>query len=367
MSTLVLSASDIATLVHVVGRDNLMDRMIEQMRSGMAALGRGEFELSPRRGGFTRNADGLGVIEWMPHHEPGRSMTLKTVGYTPTNPLGRGLPTILGTVTRYDDTTGQLVALADGVVTTAIRTGAMSAVASGLLARPDSATVGFIGAGAQAVTQLHALSRTFPLRRVLVSDVNAEHAAGFARRVAFLGLDVAFETVAPERVAAESDIICTATTVGVGEGPVLPDGEMRAHVHVNAVGADLPGKTELSYGLLDRSLVTYDHLPQALIEGECQQLSENSLGPSLATFCAHPEKAEEWRGRSTVFDSTGFALEDHLALDVFLELAEQHGLGRRIDVEYHPADSLNPYPSEPLSDLSVRDSEDSLRPAVAAV
>ncbi|MFG2342386.1 ornithine cyclodeaminase family protein [Streptomyces yangpuensis] len=366
MSTLILPASDIARLVHLAGRDNLMDRMIDTMASGMAALGRGELESSPQRGGFTRKSDEIGVIEWMPHHEPGRSMTLKTVGYTPSNPVRRELPTILGTVSRFDDTTGQLVALADGVIATAIRTGAMSAVASRLLARPDSATIGLIGAGAQAVTQLHALSRVFPLRRVLVCDVNPAHAASFADRVAFLGLDLTFETVSAARLAAESDIICTATTVGVGEGPVLSDVGLRTHVHVNAVGADLPGKTELPAGLLARSLVTYDHLPQALVEGECQQLSEDSLGPSLAAFCADPDSAVPARERSTVFDSTGFALEDHLALDLFLELASEYGLGHTVEVEYHPVDSLNPYPASVDADSSARTSDFPELPVAAA-
>ncbi|WP_240003686.1 ornithine cyclodeaminase family protein [Streptomyces cinnamoneus] len=334
--------------MQLVGRDTLMDRMIDRMACGIAALGRGEVEPTPRRGGFTRDSDGVGVIEWMPHHEPGKGMTLKTVGYTPSNPTNNDLPTILGTVARYDDVTGQLVALADGVVPTAIRTGAMSAVASRLLARPDSTTVGLIGAGAQSVTQLHALSRVFDVRRVLVHDIDPEHTASFASRVAFLGPDLDIQLVTAERVAAESDVICTATTVGVGEGPVLPDTVMRDHVHVNAVGADLPGKTELSAGLLARSLVTYDHLGQARVEGECQQLPEDAVGPSLASLCADPGSALPWRERSTVFDSTGFAFEDHLALDLFLELAIDFGLGQTVEVEYHPVDSLDPYP--PLVD-----------------
>ncbi|MGW2332136.1 ornithine cyclodeaminase family protein [Streptomyces sp. NPDC001700] len=345
MSALILPASDIATIVQLVGRDELMDRMIDTMASGIAALGRGEVERSPQRGGFTRNSHGIGVIEWMPHHEPGAGMTLKTVGYTPSNPDRHELPTILGTVARFDDATGQLVALADGVIATAIRTGAVSAVASRLLARPDSTTVGLIGAGAQAVTQLHALSRVFDVRRVLVSDINPDHLATFSRRVAFLGPNPEIELATAAQVAAESDIICTATTVGVGAGPVLPDTAMREHVHVNAIGADLPGKTELPAGLLARSLVTYDHLEQALAEGECQQLAEGAVGPALATFCADPESAVPWRERTTVFDSTGFAFEDHLALDLFLELAIKYGLGHTVEVEFHPVDSLDPYPS----------------------
>lgn len=83
----------------------------------------------------------------MPHHDPGRSITIKTVAYTPSNPGTFQLPTIIGSLTRYDDVTGRLLAVCDGILPTAIRTGAASAIASRLLARPDSRVLGLVGAG----------------------------------------------------------------------------------------------------------------------------------------------------------------------------------------------------------------------------
>ncbi|GAA3078714.1 hypothetical protein GCM10020000_75370 [Streptomyces olivoverticillatus] len=221
METWVLSERDVAQVLDAVGRDALMDRVIDRLAEGLAEVGRGERALSPQRGGFERAEPVPGIWEWMPHREAGDSITLKTVGYSPANPDRFGLPTIIGTVARFDDATGALTALTDGVLLTAIRTGAASAVASRLLAAPDSRVAGFIGAGAQSVTQLHALSRVLPLERALVWDTDPAHAASYADRVAFLGLDVRVAT--PEEIAAEADVICTATSVPIGQGPVLPD------------------------------------------------------------------------------------------------------------------------------------------------
>ncbi|MBB1242007.1 ornithine cyclodeaminase family protein [Streptomyces durbertensis] len=342
MGTWVLNERDVAQAVARVGADALMDRVIDRLHEGLAEVGRGTRRLSPQRGGFLRAEPVPGIWEWMPHREPGDSITLKTVGYSPGNPGRFGLPTILGTVARYDDTTGALTALVDGVLLTAVRTGAASAVASRLLAAPDSRVVGLVGAGAQSVTQLHALTRVFPVERVLVWDVDVDHLASFRERVAFLDLEV--RPAQPAEIVAESDIVCTATSVPVGAGPVLPaDVPHRPHLHVNAVGADLVGKTELPLGLLRRAHVVPDHPEQARHEGECQRLTVDELDLSLGELCARPELAEERRGRLTVFDSTGFALEDHLAMEVLLEVAAEYDLGTRLRIEHHPADALNPY------------------------
>ncbi|WP_435252488.1 hypothetical protein [Streptomyces tendae] len=82
--------------------------------------------------------------------------------------------------------------------------------------------------------------------------------------------------------------------------------------------------------VLKSAFVTPDHLAQALREGECQQLEEGDVGPDLMTLCADPETAARHRDGVTVFDSTGFGLEDHVALDVLLELAEEAGIGARL-------------------------------------
>lgn len=341
MDTWLLSQNDMVRLLNVVGRDALMRRLIATLEEGFTELGHGRRAESPMRSGFTRTGDTPGVIEIMPHRDPGLDVTVKTVSYSPRNVDDHDLPTILGTVARIDDNTGRLVALTDGVLLTALRTGAASAVATCRLAHPDSQVVGLIGTGAQAVTQLHGLSLVMDIQQVLVYDIEDQHAKSFFDRAAFLGLDI--ELASPERILAESDVLCTATSAPVGVGPVFPDGDHRPHLHINSLGADEIGKTELPVSLLRRALICVDHRGQARQEGECQQLAEDEIGPSLAYLCAHPEEWAHHRESLTVFDSTGVAFEDHLALDVIINAARELGLGTELSIECHPDDVLDPY------------------------
>lgn len=337
--TLVLADEHIAGLVQRYGLDEIMDRVIHALRETFQRAA-GERGITPAREGFTRNS-GTGVLEWMAHQRPGESITVKTVSYSPLNPVEYGMPTIGGVLSRFDDATGRLTALCDGVFPTAVRTGAASAVASDVLAPRDSRVLGLIGAGAQAVTQAHALSRLFPLTDILVYDIDDARMKSFADRVGFLGQDV--RTAERAELESSSDIICTATSVAVGAGPVLTGDDLRPGVHINAIGADLPGKVELPVRLLEQALVVPDHLDQARNEGECQQLRAEAIGPTLHDLFAQPEPAGGYRERTTVFDSTGTAIEDHVALDVLIELATEAGIGHRMQLEHVLDDVVNPY------------------------
>ncbi|MFJ9817515.1 ornithine cyclodeaminase family protein [Streptomyces sp. NPDC101151] len=342
--TLVLGQPDIHRIVDLAGRDRIMDEMIEGLQAAFSAAESGT-TATPARQGFLTGTRRTGVLEWMPHHDIGTAITIKTVSYAPENPNTFGLPTILGTVARFDDETGHMVALSDGVLLTAMRTGAASAVATRLFAHPDSRVVGLIGAGAQAVTQLHALSRVLDIAEVLVHDIDEEHSRSLPRRVKFLGLDVRVASL--EEIESQADVICTATSVDVGEGPVLTGEGLKPHVHINAIGADLPGKVEIPAAVLKDAFVCPDHLEQAKREGECQQLALEDIGPGLPRICAEPSTAESRRFSRTVFDSTGFALEDHVAFDVFHHFAQRFGVGQKIRLESVSGDALNPYDQAP--------------------
>jgi L-lysine cyclodeaminase len=318
---MLLDRGDINEIIQIVGIDNVMTKVIARLINGMSEAHEHLADFSPPRDGFRRDGPAGGVIEWMPYRQNGSSVTIKTVAYSPANPANFGLPTITASIARFDDATGELTVLADGGTITAIRTGAASAIASQALARPDSTILGVVGCGAQAVTQLHGLSLLFPLDTVLAWDIDASRIESLSRRIAFTGLDV--HMASPQRIASLADIVVTATSVGVGQGPVFPDGDTTEHLHVNAVGADLVGKTELPLGLLKRALVCPDHPEQALREGESQVLERSELGPTLGQICADPAIVRAAQRRLTVFDSTGAAIEDHLALDVFLDLAAE--------------------------------------------
>ena len=261
----------------------------------------------------------------------------------------------------YDTCTGHLTAVLDGTFLTAMRTGAASAVASELLARPDSQTLGLVGCGAQAVTQLHAISRRFALRDVLIYDVDSGAVDSFASRTeVFVPTSLSITSTTLEDITANADIICTATSVGVGAGPVISLNGSQAWLHVNAVGSDLPGKTELSREFLQRCFVCPDFMQQAQIEGECQQLTPEDIGPTIIEVAKSPTRYGSQRHRHTVFDSTGWALQDWVALELAMEKATELGIGTFVALECLSADPRNPY--EFLVDSHLDKIDDTGRP-----
>ncbi|WP_223632297.1 ornithine cyclodeaminase family protein [Corallococcus sp. EGB] len=341
-STLLLGPSDLRALVEGVGLHVLMDELIHALTVALRELDESVLQV-PKREGFqvVGQPRPSGTLGWMPALRRGDSLTMRVSASLPTNRGEAGLPTLVASHSVHDVKTGHLVAVMDGVFATALRTGAASAVASRYLASPNSRVLGLVGCGAQAVSQLHALSRVFRLEQVLVHDVDPDAARSFVRRVAFLGLDVR-PTLLPD-LEARADILCTATTVSPGAGPVISGHALQPHAHVNAVGSDQPGKAELPLALLRRSLVVPDFPAQARLEGECQQLHPDQIGPDLATVVQQPEEFAGWRERNTVFDSTGHALEDHVVTRLLLDHARSLGLGMRVELESLGGDPLDPY------------------------
>jgi ornithine cyclodeaminase/alanine dehydrogenase-like protein (mu-crystallin family) len=254
------------------------------------------------------------------------------------------LPSVIATSSMWDTESGHLVAIADATLLTALRTGAASGIATDLLARRGPVTVGVVGLGAQAVTQVHAISRVRPIERIIGLDTDPDVAASFADRTAFLGVPV--DVVGPDRAATiigEVDVLCTCTSVDIGADPVVSDGPSRVGLHVNAVGADFPGKLELPSTLAARSWVVPDILAQCIVEGECQQVPADRIGPSLSELVQQPELAEPRRDEITVFDSTGWAVEDDVALRLAVDLAATHDVGTDIELEHLPSDPYDPY------------------------
>ncbi|MBT8446341.1 MAG: ornithine cyclodeaminase family protein, partial [Gammaproteobacteria bacterium] len=260
MSTLLLTSEDLQHVVRQVGIDALMDELIERLTTALREFDPDQTEI-PVRSGFHYEHPVTGMIEWMPLLERNHSVLMKTVGYHPESPDLHNMPTILSNLSKYDPATGHLEALLDGTLLTAMRTGAASAVASRVFARPGSATIGLIGCGAQAVTQLHALGRMFPLTEALIYDTDAAAVRSFPARVApFCSPELSIASSEPEAILARADILCVATSVAIGAGPVFSPGPTRPWLHINAVGSDFPGKTEIPESMLLESIVCPDSL-----------------------------------------------------------------------------------------------------------
>lgn len=338
--TAVLTFEHISEVVRAVGLDRFMDDII----SGLSCAGANldpEATVVLERSGFQYTKPDVGLIEWMPSMELGRAVGIKTVGYHPTNPTQRLLPSVMSTTSIHDTSTGQLTALVDSTLLTALRTGAASAVVTHILASPEASVVGIVGAGAQAVTQIHAISRVRQITRVIAFDTDPAVSATLASRLP-LSVPVTVVETAAEAIAL-ADIVCSATTVDIGAGPVLPDCGYLPHVHINAVGSDFPGKVEVPVALLRAAFVVPDDPPQCIREGESQQLELSELGPSLPELISNAGQYEHFQQEISVFDSTGWSLEDLIVAELALDHARQLGIGMFIDLQSTPTDPYSPY------------------------
>jgi ornithine cyclodeaminase/alanine dehydrogenase-like protein (mu-crystallin family) len=342
-ATRVLTQDCIAGIVRRVGLDAFLDELITRFVKALADHDP-EVMQTIMRTGFRYSKPDFGLVEWMPVMEVGRRASIKTVGYHPKNPVERAAPSVLATTSLYDTTDGRLLALCEATFLTALRTGAVSAVVSDVLAVPGASMLGVVGCGAQSVTQIHAISRVRPIERILAFDADESVAATLARRVDRAGVSALVEVVASaEEVLSEVDILCVATSVETGLGPVVSDGSHRPWLHINAVGADHPGKFELPATLLRRAVVIPDLVEQCLLEGESQHVPERDLGPDLPSLVRHRDRHEAKRAELTVFDSTGWALEDLIAAELVLDHGERLGEGFVLDLQPVPLDPYDPY------------------------
>ncbi len=343
LKSLVLTAANIEQIVEKVGVDQIMDQLIERTYNVFVEFSDQE-SIMPIRSGFNYTEPKVGLIEWMPIRDvTHEEILMKMVAYHPDNPKDYQLPTILSTIATYDTRTGHLKAIMDGVLPTALRTGAASAVASKLFGHPESRVLGLIGCGAQSITQLHALSRLFKFEKIMYYDSDAPTMSSFENRAAFLNLGIAFHGSSIDEIVASSDILCTATSVGVNEGPLFSNIQPKDHLHVNAVGSDFPGKIELPKALLLKSYVSPDLPEQAAIEGECQQLDAKDVGRDIISCLKMANQLEHLKQESTVFDSTGMALEDQIVADLFLLHAAEMNIGEYIYLENTNLEEKNPY------------------------
>lgn len=342
MESLILSDEDVHKIALKVGLDLLMDELINRLTTAFEHFS-AESTVVPARDGFVYDHPVSGLLEWMPCMTYGDRATVKLVGYHPGNPKSRNLPTILSTIGAYDTTSGHLICLMDGTLLTALRTGAASAVATRIMSSSGARVLGLIGTGVQAIAQLHALSRLFDLDEVLIYDIDPAVQDTFVERASIFASHLPIRPVPVDELVRSSDVICTATSVGIGEGPVFDGVEPNPWVHINAIGSDFPGKVEIPLTLLQRSFVCPDFRAQAIKEGECQQLVPDQIGPDLFELVQNRDRYEGVRDQITVFDSTGWALEDHVAMNLFMELAADLELGTHVQIESIPEDAVNPY------------------------
>lgn len=357
LSTVVLDVDDLTAVIVDVGLDAFMDELISELAQEIGAFDPAKVE-HQIRSGFNYETPEHGLVEWMPTMVVGDVVSVKTVGYHPANPQRRGLPSVLATTALYDTTTGSLTTICEATLLTALRTGAASAIVTNVATGPGPVVLGVVGCGAQAVTQIHAISRVRQIDRLVVTDTNPEVAATLADRLPKgLPIPEVVDPVAFADAVSDLDVLCTCTSVPIGDGAVVDLSNARSGLHINAVGADFPGKIELPVDYLRRSVVIPDVIEQCLIEGESQSLDRSELGPSIMDVLSGT--SVPLIETNTVFDSTGWSFEDLLAARLFRSHALRLGRGTTVELQRSPTDPYDPY--ETLrSTAALRSSENSV-------
>ena len=213
-------------------------------------------------------------------------------------------------------------------VLTALRTAATSAMAAKHLAPRGAKTMAMIGAGAQCEFQALAFQEVVGIEAVRLYDVDPGATAKAARNLSATGLGVTICETKEETVAGAE--IITTCTADKQYATILTDNMVGAGVHINAIGGDCPGKTELHEDILHRSKIFVEYPPQTRIEGEIQQLADDHPVTELWRVIEGIEAGRESAAQITLFDSVGFAIEDFSALrwvkeriagsDCFIEL-----------------------------------------------
>jgi ornithine cyclodeaminase len=299
------------------------DECEQAMREALAALARGELH-NPLR--FVVRPPGEpSLLGLMPAHRSGPSKlwALKAVAIFPGN-AKRGLDSHQGFVALFDGETGATRALLNAGAITAVRTAAVSAVATRLLARDDARTLAILGAGIQARAHLDALRLVRPFERVLV----------WSRSGA--GLDGAETAASAEEAVREADVVVTATAAAE---PILERGWLRDGAHVNAVGSSIPTTRELDTATMRDAALFVDRRESTLNEAGDYlfPLREGAIGPEhiraeIGELLIGSAPGRGSDGELTVFKSLGLAVEDLAAAEHVVRRAEAEGVGQVVSL-----------------------------------
>lgn len=322
-----IGTRDIIALTKAVGLDRLFAELVAELETDFRRWP--DFEKAPRVPSHSAN----GVIELMPTSD-GETYGLKFVNGHPGN-THQGLQTVTAFGVLADVATGYPTLLSEMTVTTALRTAATSAMAAKHLARPDSSVMALIGLGAQSEFQAHAFRAVCGVKTIRTWDIDPEAMRKFNRNMAASGLIIINATSAEEAVQG-ADII-TTVTADKTNATILSGNMAGAGVHINAVGGDCPGKTELARDILLRSDIFVEFPAQTRIEGEIQQLAADHPVTELWEVIAGVKPGRTSAQAITLFDSVGFAIEDFSALRVIRRLAMEYGLIRDLDLLPLPA------------------------------
>jgi ornithine cyclodeaminase len=323
-STLFLSPQDVASIVGRSGLAATLQGMATYIRQDF--LRWTSFDKSARLAAHSPD----GVIELMPIADA-ETYTFKYVNGHPKN-TAAGLSTVMAFGVLADVATGYPLLISELTLTTAMRTAATSAVAARALARPDSRVMALIGNGAQSEFQALAFHHLLGVEEIRLFDVDTRATAKLMRNLqnnpdaAGLRLVVCNSTAEAVR---GSDIVTTVTADKTNATIITPE-MLTPGMHINGVGGDCPGKTEIHSNVLHAAKVFVEYEPQTRVEGDLQQMDATFAVTELWQVLSGAKPGRDNAEQITFFDSVGFAMEDFSALRYVHDLAQSLQIGGAI-------------------------------------
>ena len=317
---------DVTDLSHLVARKGLstcLEEMAEYIRQDY--LRWNDFEKCAR----VANHSPDGVIELMPASDA-NLYAFKYVNGHPKN-TRHGMLTVMAFGALGDVNTGAPLLLSEMTLTTAIRTAATSALAARHLARADSRSMALIGNGSQSEFQAIAFHALLGIEEIRLHDLDPQATAKLAANLAgYPGIRVVIAGSVADAVRG-ADIV-TTVTADKAYATILTPEMIEPGMHLNAVGGDCPGKTELHRDIVERARVIVEYEPQSRIEGEIQQMPADSPVTEFWRVVDGSAQGRENAAQVTLFDSVGFAIEDYSALRYVLDVAKALEIGSEIDL-----------------------------------
>ncbi|WP_296510787.1 ornithine cyclodeaminase [Rhodoferax sp.] len=321
-----IDVHDMQALVRQHGLAPMMSEMAQTIREDFSRWE--DFDKSPRTANHSTN----GVIELMPVSD-NALYAFKYVNGHPKNPL-QGLSTVMAFGVLADVATGYPELLSELTITTALRTAATSAMAAKVLARPESSTMALIGNGSQSEFQAIAFMTQLGIRTLRVFDVDTRATDKLVANLRSYTESGALTIVrcASTREAVRGADIVTTVTADKTNATILSADMIEPGMHLNAVGGDCPGKTELEASILNHAKVFVEFEPQTRVEGELQQMPADFVTHPLWQVLAGTAAGRDSAEQVTLFDSVGFALEDLSALRYVHALSKKLGVGSTVQL-----------------------------------
>ena len=320
-----------AELISRIGVIDCLRGMAQAIESDFARWH--DFDKSARVANHSRD----GVIELMPVSDQ-HEYAFKYVNGHPIN-TRYGLPTVMAFGALANVATGMPVFLSELTLTTALRTAATSAMVACRLMRPDSHTMALIGNGSQSEFQALAFHGLLGIRTLRLFDIDPAAMRKLEANLRPYDIDVVLCDSTAEAVAG-ADVV-TTVTVDKACATILHADMLRPGMHINAVGGDCPGKTELAAGVLRRSTVFVEYEPQTRIEGDLQQMPADFAVTEFWRVVRGEASGRTSNQQITVFDSVGFAIEDYSALRYMRAQARSAGLLRPLELITNAEDPKN--------------------------